>query len=220
MALPGTGKTTTLLQLAVHLLAADSIVPLYFRLGEWPVGAPRLLASLHGRSAFKDISEDDIRRLAEQGRLLLLLDGWNEIDPALRKQVRVHLEQVRRESPDIRVVVTTRRQMLDVPIAGPRIAIEPLFDEQEMGIARAHFGDAGEKIVDEAWRTAGVRDLIATPLYLWALLSGSAQGANPTTKEDVLRLFVQQHERGERPRRSAARDALWMPHRDPDRVGV
>jgi hypothetical protein len=211
VAAPGTGKTTTLLQLAGQLLAADAIVPLYFRLGEWPAGALRLLASLHGRSAFKDISEDDIRRLAEQGRLLLLLDGWNEIDPALRKQVRVQLEQLCRECPDIRIVVTTRRQMLDVPITGPRIAIEPLSEQQEMAIARVHFGPAGEKIVDEAWRTPGVRDLIATPLYLWALLWGSAQGVSPTTKEDVLRLFVQQHERA-RDQAEALQRALFGCH--------
>jgi hypothetical protein len=58
---PGTGKTTTLLQLATHVLAANSIVPLYFSLGAWSAGSSRLLASLHQRSAFKDISEDDVR---------------------------------------------------------------------------------------------------------------------------------------------------------------
>jgi hypothetical protein len=85
--------------------------------------------------------------------------------------------------------------MLDVPISGPRIAIGPLSEDQELAIAHAGFGAAGEKIVDDAWRTAGVRELIATPLYLSALLSGGSQGASPTTKEEVLRLFVQQHER-------------------------
>src|SRR5260370_17490854 len=85
--------------------------------------------------------------------------------------------------------------MLDVPTSGPRIAIEPLSEDQEMAIAHARFGGAGEKIVDVAWRTAGVRELIATPLYLSALVSGGSQGTSPTTKEEVLRLFVQQHER-------------------------
>lgn len=56
---PGTGKTTTLLQLATHVLAANSIVPLYFSLGEWSAGSSSLLASLHQRSAFKDMSEDE-----------------------------------------------------------------------------------------------------------------------------------------------------------------
>lgn len=192
---PGTGKTTTLLQLAGHVLAANSIVPLYFRLGDWSAGSSSLLASLRQRSAFKDISHEDMLRLAERGRILLLLDGWNELDPAKRKTLRVELEQIRRDCPYVRIVATTRRQMLDVPISGPRIAIEPLSEDQELAIARAQHGAAGEKIVDNAWRTPGVRKLIATPLYLSALLSGSSQGSSPTTKEEVLRLFVQQHER-------------------------
>jgi hypothetical protein len=192
---PGTGKTTTLLQLAGHLLLAKSIVPLYFRLGDWSAGSSSLLASLHQRSAFKDINQDDVLRLAERGRVLLLLDGWNELDPATRKKLRIELNQIRRDCPYVRIVITTRRQMLDVPTSGPRIAIEPLSEDQEMAIAHARFGAAGEKIVDDAWRTPGVRELIATPLYLSALLSGGSRGASPTTKEEVLRLFVQQHER-------------------------
>lgn len=134
-------------------------------------------------------------RLAERGRLLLLLDGWNELDPAARRKLRIELEQIRHDCPYARIVVTTRRQALDVPISGPRIAVEPLSEDQEMTIARAHFGAAGEKIVDDAWRTAGIRELIAIPLYLWALLSGGSRGASPSTKEEVLRLFVQEHER-------------------------
>lgn len=196
VAAPGTGKTVTLLQLAGHVLAARSIVPLYYRLGDWSSGSSALLASVHQRSAFKDINQDDVLRLAERGRVLLLLDGWNEIDPAMRKKLRIELEQIRHDCPYVRIVITTRRQMLDVPTSGgPRIAIEPLSEDQEMAIARARFGTTGEKIVDDAWRTAGVRELIATPLYLSALLSGGSQGVGPATKEEVLRLFVQQHER-------------------------
>ena len=78
---PGTGKTTTLLQLAEHVLAAKSIVPLYFRLGDWSAGSSNLLGSLHQRSAFRNINPDDVLRLAERGRVLLLLDGWNEGRP-------------------------------------------------------------------------------------------------------------------------------------------
>jgi hypothetical protein len=190
---PGTGKTTTLLQLAGHVLAGNSIVPLYFRLGDWSAGTSGLLASLRERAAFRDISRNDVLRLAERGRVLLLLDGCNEIDPAARKRLRLELEQIRRDGPDVRIVITTRRQVLDVPVSGPRIAIEPL--SEEMAIAGATFGAAGEKIVDDAWRTPGIRDLIGIPLYLSALLSGASQGARPTTKDEVLRLFVQQHER-------------------------
>ena len=191
---PGTGKTITLLQFAGHALAAGPVVPVYFRLGDWAAETLSLLASLRQRPAFNGVIESDVLKLAERGRLLLMLDGWNEVDPAARRKLRIELGQLRRDYPDTRIVITTRRQMLDVPVAGPHIAIEPLSDEQEMAIAHARLGAAGEKIVDDAWRTPGVRELIATPLYLSALLAGGSSGARPTTKEEVLRLFVRQQE--------------------------
>jgi hypothetical protein len=191
---PGTGKTTTLLQLAGCALNANSIVPLYFRLGDWSAGSAGLLASLHQRSAFKAISTSDISALAERGRLLLLLDGWNEIAPDARKRLRVEIGQICRDWPDVRIVATTRRQALEIPISGPRVEIEPLSEDQQVAIAEAQYGAAGKKTVDEAWRTPGVRELIATPLYLSALLRGGSRGAIADTKEAVLRLFVEQHE--------------------------
>jgi hypothetical protein len=184
---PGTGKTTTLLQLAALRLSANSIVPLYFRLGDWSAGSLGLIPSLQQRPAFKGVIQNDLHALAQRGRILLLLDGWNELESPARRKLRIELEQVRRDWPYIRLVATTRRQMLDVPISGPRVAIEPLSEDQEMAIARLQAGTAGEKIVDEAWRTPGVRELIATPLYLSALLSGGSQERRPTTKEEVCR---------------------------------
>jgi hypothetical protein len=210
---PGTGKTTTLLQLAGHALTAHSIVPLYFRLGDWSAGSAGLLASLHQRAAFWTISADEIGALAQRGRILLLLDGWNELAPDAHKRLRVEIGQIRREWPDVRIVVTTRRQALDVPISGPRVEIEPLSEDKQISIADALYGAAGTKIVDNAWRTPGVRALIATPLYLSALLSGGAQGAMPDTKEAVLRLFVEQHEKAG-DHAEALRSALLGCHTD------
>jgi len=192
---PGTGKTTTFLQLAGHALTARSIVPLYFRLGDWSAGSTGLLESVHQRAAFRTTDADEIGALAQRGRLLLLLDGWNELAPDAHKRLRVEIGQIRRDWPDVRIVVTTRRQALDVPISGPRVEIEALSENQQIAIADALYGEAGKKIVDNAWRTPGVRGLIATPLYLSALLTGGAQGAMPDTKEAVLRLFVEQHEK-------------------------
>lgn len=194
VAAPGTGKTTTVLQLARKVLSADSIVPIFFRLGDRLAGSATLLKSIRERAAFRNVYDDEVYTLAARGRLLLLLDGWNEIDETARKQLRLDLEKVRREYPNVRIIITTRRQMLDVPISGPRLNIELLSEDQQMAIAQTELGTAGEKIVDDAWRTAGVRDLIAIPLYLSALLAGPVRGAKPTTKEEVLRLFVEQHE--------------------------
>lgn len=191
---PGTGKTTTLLQLAGHALDAKAIIPLYFRLGDWSAGSTGLLASLTQRPAFKGLRTEHLEQLAERGRLLLLLDGWNELDPNGRQRLRVEVAAIRRNWPNARIVATTRRQMLDVPITGPRIDIEPLSEDQQMAIAEAQDGPRGKKTVDNAWRTAGVRELVAIPLYLSTLLAGGSKAVLPDTKEGVLRLFVHQHE--------------------------
>ncbi len=66
---------------------------------------------------------------------------------------------------------------------------------QQIEIARALRGAQGETILDHAWRTAGVRELVAIPLYLTALLARIPGDALPTTKEEVLRLFIGEHER-------------------------
>ncbi|MDA9512203.1 hypothetical protein XI04_03845 [Bradyrhizobium sp. CCBAU 11430] len=195
VASPGTGKTTTIFQLAKHALTANSLVPLYFRLGDWAAGQIGLLASLHHRAAFRNISAEDINALAARGRLLLLLDGWNELDLDAHKRLRVEVGQIRRNWPDVRIIVTTRQQALDVPIMGPRVEIDLLSEDQQLAIAAALYGPVGEKIVDNAWRTPGVRSLIAIPLYLTSLLAVGSKGAPPDTKEAVLRLFVEQHER-------------------------
>lgn len=195
IAAPGTGKTTTLLQLASHVLARNAIIPLFFRLGDWSAGSSGLLASVRERRAFREASSADLELLAERGRLLLLLDGWNEIDAGSQRKLRVEIETIGREFPDVRIIVSTRRQMLDVPISGPRIEIEQLSEDEQIEIARKGFGEAGEKVVDNAWRESGLRELIARPLYLNSLLSTASGGLAPTTKEDVLRLFVERHER-------------------------
>src|SRR5690606_30824421 len=128
----------------------NSVVPLYFRLGDWSVGSSSLLASVPSRSAFGGISRDELLQLARHGRMLLLLDGWNELDADSHRRLRVELDGLRRDHPQVRIVMSTRRRALDVPTSGPRVEIEPLSEDQQMAIARALLGAAGEKIVDEA----------------------------------------------------------------------
>ena len=50
-------------------------------------------------------------------------------------------------------------------------------------------------LVEYAWRSPGLRELIAIPLYMVALLKQTADGALPTTKEGILQAFVEESER-------------------------
>jgi hypothetical protein len=168
---PGMGKTTTLFQIAEGILANGKGTPLIVPLGDWATEGTRVLDSILKRPAFRGITEDDFRRAAAQPGVVLLLDGWNELDMQARSRARVQVAALKAELPELGLIVSTRRQALDVPFGGTRVDLLPLNEGQQMQIAVAMRGDAGAKIIDQAWRTAGVRELVTIPLYLTALLS-------------------------------------------------
>lgn len=64
-----------------------------------------------------------------------------------------------------------------------------------MQIARTMRDEEGVKLLDQAWRTAGVRELVTIPLHLTALLSLRKGKPLPTMKEEALRHFVTVHEK-------------------------
>ncbi|WP_265706414.1 NACHT domain-containing protein [Verminephrobacter aporrectodeae] len=187
---PGMGKTATLFQVAEAALTNGGGLPIIVPLGAWSTDSVSLLGSILKRPAFREISEDDLRGVAAKPGVILLLDGWNELDGEARRRATVQIERLQQELPEISLLVSTRKQALDIPVHGTRINLLPLNEGQQIDIARALHGDAGERIVDHAWRTAGVRELVTIPLYLTALLSLAEATPFPTTKEEVLRRFV------------------------------
>jgi len=88
IAAPGTGKTTTLLQLAQATLANAASVAVFIPLSEWATGSDSFFQSLLRRAAFRDASESQFELLAQHAKLVLILDGWNELDEASRRRVR------------------------------------------------------------------------------------------------------------------------------------
>ena len=168
---PGMGKTTTLFQIAEAVLANGNASPIVVPLGDWSTEAVSLLESILKRPAFRGISEDDLRAVAAKPGVILLLDGWNELDAASRKRVAVQVSRLQAELPELGLLISTRKQALDVPVNGTRINLLPLSETQQLDIAKALRGDAGVRMVDQARRTAGVRELVSIPLYLTALLA-------------------------------------------------
>ena len=77
---PGTGKTTTLVQLAGRILAGGSFVAVVVPLGEWSDREDDFFDFAKRRFAFRAFRREHFMQLAYHGRLVLLLDGWNELD--------------------------------------------------------------------------------------------------------------------------------------------
>jgi hypothetical protein len=187
---PGTGKTTTLLQLMEAILNNASSVAVFVPLSEWSTRFDSFFQSILRRRSFRNAIECQLDLLAEHGRLVLILDGWNELDVTSKRRVRDDIKSLRRDFPKIRLVVSSRHKYFDIPISGPVIEVDILSEEQQLDIAKALRGLDGVSLMDHAWRTPGLRDLVAIPLYLTALLKQAPGGSLPTTKEEVLRSFV------------------------------
>ncbi len=121
---PGTGKTTTLLQVTEAILNNASSVAAFVPLSEWSTRSDTFFQSLLRRASFRDARERQLELLAGRGRLVLILDGWNELDVASKRRVRNDIKSLRRDFPDIRLVVSSRHKDFDIPINGPVVEVE------------------------------------------------------------------------------------------------
>jgi hypothetical protein len=198
---PGTGKSTTLLQLAQAIQTAGAQFPVFVPLAEWSRQSSRVLASVAQRRAFRgtNVSLEEIEACASVGRVALILDGWNELDHESQERLRLDLDQLQREVPLLSIVMSTRRQAVPVPLEEATFfELEALSEAQQAAMAVGIRGEDGEKLLDQARRTPGVRELITVPLYLTVLMSRSSSSAFPTTKEQVLRQFVEEHDQDPR----------------------
>lgn len=210
---PGTGKTTTLLQLAEAALANKAFISAFIPLSEWATGSGSFLAELLMRTAFKDVSQGQFELLAQHGKLLLVLDGWNELSETSRQRACGELSRLRRDYPDLRVVISSRQKGADLPIDGPVLEIKPLTEDQQLELAESIRGTEGVSLIEQAWRTPGLKGLVSISLYLSALLKQLPDGTLPTTKEEVLRFFVDELER-DRAKAAPLREVLQGFHRD------
>jgi len=212
-AAPGTGKTTTLLQLAEMALEENNFVAVFMPLSEWSTQNSTFFECVIKRKAFQGAKPEHLMLLAHHGRLILILDGWNELDPASRRRAIDEIKALQRDFPDIRLVISSRQKEFDNPIFGPEVHIEELSEDQQLSIAKTLRGPEGEALMDHAWRTRGVRELVATPLYLMTLLAQTTGNELPKTKEEVLRIFVSQHENDAK-KASLLRDNFEGCHRE------
>lgn len=190
---PGTGKTTTLLQLAEAIIDKRGAVASFIPLDDWSAQPNSLFENILERHAFRPYRQDHLRLLAHTGELTLVLDGWNQLDGASRRRARNELEGLRRDYPKLGIVISSRNLSVVVPFATTVVVVEPLDHGQQRQVASALRGADGEMLLEEARAISGLRELVAVPLFLNAILRLSPESRLPTTKEGVLSTFVEQH---------------------------
>jgi uncharacterized protein YjbI with pentapeptide repeats len=186
---PGSGKTTLAVQLLLELLDSwqpDEPVPVLFSLASWdPQIQPRVQDWLTSQltQTYPDLrafGADVARRLADQGRLLPVLDGLDEIPTERRREVIIRLNASMH--PDTGFIVTSRTTEFADTVRTSRVlaaaaVIEP--ESLSSGEAATYLESMLPRLPDDSWQavltalrdgTAGaLAGVVASPLGLWLL---------------------------------------------------
>jgi HEAT repeat protein len=176
---PGSGKSTALARLLLQeaenaLSDRNAKIPVLLELRYLPSEAnessvgDRILAFMHKHDPALDIDEAGIKLLLRQGRLLLLVDGVNEL-PSDRGRVMVNQfrELYQKTCP---MIFTTRELSAggDLGIA-KRLEMQPLTEPQMQQFVMAYLPTQGERLLRQL--SGRLREFGQTPLLLWMLCS-------------------------------------------------
>ncbi|MFM7600461.1 MAG: HEAT repeat domain-containing protein, partial [Pseudanabaena sp.] len=176
---PGSGKSTALARLLLQeaenaLEDQQAKIPVLVELRYLPSEAnessvcDRILAFMHKHDPSLDIDEARIKKLLRQGRLLLLVDGVNEL-PSDRGRVMVNQfrELYQKTCP---MIFTTRELSAggDLGIA-KRLEMQPLTEPQMEQFVMAYLPTQGERLLRQL--SGRLREFGQTPLLLWMLCS-------------------------------------------------
>jgi len=191
---PGAGKTITLLQLAIAFINdSQAPIPIVISLPEWASKNQDFLNFLAEAplSQAAGLSKTDWVQLNHAGRVIFLLNGWNEISTEVIQKASSDLRALVRNSPATAFVIATREGTL-APLLKPAIVqVEPLTPQQRRTIvARANLANPAE-IIDIIEHQPALEQITRTPLFLTGVIELDRQGITiPTSRYGIMEALV------------------------------
>ncbi|MFW2449363.1 MAG: hypothetical protein ACN4E6_18760 [Qipengyuania pacifica] len=183
---PGAGKSSALAQIAVTLLRQPGLVPIVRSLPSLAQHKTPIVSQVCGKGSFADFSEAHFAALARSAQIILLFDGWNELNPEQRLWAWSELEALRRDHPALLLVIATRAGTASPFSQATSLEIH-LFDRnRQLKAAARLLGPLGHDIVIRARAIPALRPLLRTPLFLSAILQQGASGNLPTDRETAI----------------------------------
>lgn len=183
---PGAGKSSALGQIAVTLFAQPGLVPIVRSLPSLALYKTPIVSQLCGKGSFAGFFEAHFATLARSAQIVLLLDGWNELNPEQRLWAWSELEALRRDHPALLLVIATRAGTASPFSHATTLAIQPFDRDRQLATAARLLGSAGHDLVIRARAIPALRPLLRTPLFLAAILDQGAAGNLPADRETVI----------------------------------
>jgi DNA polymerase III delta prime subunit len=167
---PGSGKTTTFMRLIVEYaeIALDNEghqIPVLLKLRRCSTTIENMIQDIF--CSYKlFISKSQIINLLEDGKLLLLLDGLNEIQESMRIELTTFREKYHRTTA---MIFSTR----NLSEAGGmdfkyKFTLLPLTNPQIKAFIERYLGDKGQLLFQQI-SDGPLRKLAGIPLFLWTL---------------------------------------------------
>ena len=172
MGRPGSGKSTALLRLLVDeatrsLADPAATVPVLVELRYLDADRPSVLERIGAflQSHALAVEEATIKAALAQGRLLLLIDGVNELPSESARRAVARFRQDYAKTP---MIFTTR----DIAIGGDvgidkKLEMQPLTEAQMRQFVQAYLPEQGEPMLRQL--QGRLREIGQTPLLLWML---------------------------------------------------
>jgi HEAT repeat protein len=192
---PGSGKSTTLRRLCVELAEialGDELqpIPVFVQLkGDKPL---LTIIQAEFRRAKLKVTEEQIDDLLLADKLVLLLDGVNEIPS---EQLRRELQDFRENNLTTPTIFTTR----DLTVGGSlgidkRLEMRPLTNEQMQEFVHKYLPEYGDKLLGQL--RDRLREIAETPLLLKMLCEvfDPTTGQIPQNKGELFELFDRKYQ--------------------------
>jgi hypothetical protein len=192
---PGAGKSTTLVQIATSIAnLAEAAVPIIVPLTELKTNERDIWSEAFARPKFSGIDATELDRLASEGAIIFLCDGWNELAEPQRVRIHKEFRKLKRTYEKCGLLIATRSLAPLLLAVAEHVVVSPLSRAQQLEILSRSIGDAAEGLLTRARRKPGLRSIIRIPLYLQALAAYGKGDQLPDTKEEILRNFVSSHD--------------------------
>lgn len=188
---PGAGKTQSLVQIAEQLVKASRLIPIVHSLPKLFLRGGAILDGIAAQAPWREIGESGLAVLAHAGRLVLLLDGWNELSLAARDWAWEALDDLKRLHPNILFAITSRSGTVRPHGTAMQLDLAPLDRSRQFEAARSLDGEAGAQALTRARAKAGLRPLLATPLFLNAILAQAKAGTLPADRDSTIAALVE-----------------------------
>ena len=140
LGLPGSGKTTAMLEILKHMINQVEIniqapFPVFLHLSSWQNKQKTIFEwAIEIIQSELDLSGEKVRQLLGKQNLILFFDGLDEVDIKLRQKCVQEINKFRKENPSIDILVSSRLNeyenlncKLDLNVA---LILEPLSSSQ------------------------------------------------------------------------------------------